>query len=153
MIKKLVAILLFVSPSLVFSVDNKSLRMSKEILGNQYLPQEFMVYVHDYHASTSPQPGDRYVILPTNNYYLMNPGCYVLCLDPKQGVYETEHGYFVAGQFRIPGMYNKAKCVPNNFITHEKMPEEKLKSVCNELFEACHGQCSIDYETGQWFDE
>lgn len=123
-----------------------------DLPSHQYLPENFQVYIHDHEASVTAKPGDSYVVIPTNNHYHITPGCYVLCFDKHQGVYETKDHNFVVGQYRIPGSYRKNLCIPGSFMADSKTPEVRLNQICNQMFSQCDGQCEVNYQTGQWFD-
>ena len=113
----------------------------------QTLPENFQVYVLNHHASTTPKYGSESIIIPTNNEYRHNPGCYMVCYHPGSGLYAPNNdNHFVVGQVRIAGLYNKrGMCQP----LHGELFD---KSLCAQFFSVCQeNSCWADGNSGAWY--
>jgi len=112
----------------------------------QSLPENFQVYVLNHQASTTPKYGSEPIIIPTNNDYRHNPGCYMVCYHRGAGLYSPNNDdVFVVGQVRIAGLYDKKGiCQP----LHGKAYDESL---CTQLFAACQHECWAGGDSGGWY--
>jgi hypothetical protein len=119
--------------------------------GAQYLPQDFQVYVHQGVASTTPLPGDTSVQLPVVNDYKINPGCYIVCYQENEGVFEVSAAQYAVGLIRVPGKYIDDQCFAHNYRGRADVSDEKLVRLCNRLFPVCDAACWAGFDTAGFF--
>lgn len=113
----------------------------------QTLPENFEVYVLNQHASTTPTYGSKPIIIPTNNAYRHNPGCYMLCYHREVGLYSPNNNdMFVVGQVRIAGLYDKKGiCQPLHHQPYDS-------ALCVQYFSVCEkNTCWADGDSGGWY--
>lgn len=113
----------------------------------QTLPENFEVYVLNHQASTMPKYGSQSIIIPTNNEYHHNPGCYMVCYHRGAGLYSPGNDdVFVVGQVRISGLYDKKG------ICQPLRGEPYDQALCMQFFEVCQGNsCWAGGDSGGWY--
>ncbi len=120
----------------------------------QSLPDQFHVYLQKNQASTAPKYGSEAIIIPTNNDYDHNPGCYIVCYRHQKGLYSpTMKNIFVVGQVRISGLYNKQGiCEPLHQEQLDISQEKQFSSLCSQYFSACKkDSCWAGGDSGGWY--
>ena len=120
----------------------------------QILQKHFLVYIRNSQVANSPSPGALEYLLPTNNQYANNPGCYIACYRKNKGVYSPSYGTYVVGQIRIQGLYNKQSnlCQPLMKEKFDFSHSEKYNKLCNHDFPACEKtQCWAGGDTIGWY--
>jgi hypothetical protein len=119
------------------------------------LPTNFPVYTNGTVVINHPYPGFTKVILPTNNDYKGQPGCYVACYSHSgtKGIYAVSKNIFMNGQVRVPGTYNMNRaCIPTGYENKDISAEESFKTLCATKIRTCRkDQCWAGGDTGGWF--
>ena len=122
---------------------------------NETLPSPYPVYVHGNAVINHPVPGFKKKLVPTNNKYKKNPGCYVVCFSHGLGVYPVGGGISVVGQIRVPGVYDQDRtCVPQGYKGKDLTASSHFRHLCDKNFQVCADTkegCWADGDTGGWF--
>jgi hypothetical protein len=117
------------------------------------LPDDFPVYTKDIIVTNHPAQGFEKKVLPTNNDYKNNPGCYIACYsrDKSSGIYTLGDNIYVNGQVRVAGMYKGRMCVPTGYETKNISTEASFKVQCARISTCSNNQCWASGDTGGWF--
>lgn len=116
------------------------------------LPNQFPVYTNGKIAINHPMPGFTKKLIPTNNAYTGNPGCYIACYShiATQAIYAVGTNIYMIGQVRVPGTYVNRSCVPRNYQGQDISGLSQFKELCNTRIKACQ-DCWAGGDTGGWF--
>lgn len=133
------------------STDSAKLKPVKGML-----PDEFKVYHSEkVGLSTKPFKGGQEKIIPTNNEYREQPGCYLACYskNPKEAAYHVIDDTYMMGQIRVKGRYTNGMCVPTGYESKDARHSKDLMEQCEKAFpDKCTGaSCWIETRTGNWF--
>ena len=102
------------------------------------LPNKYPVFTHENTVINHPYPGFERKILPVNNDYTGNPGCYLACYSHNpQAVYSVTSTIFVEGMVRVEGSYNGTNCEPSSFKGIDISASQKYKDLCNAKLPSC----------------
>jgi hypothetical protein len=123
------------------------------------LPDQFPVYVLGTTVSRLPPPGPfpgfTQKILPTDNTYKGNPGCYIICYshDENGSIYPISEHIFVMGQIRILGQYQQRICVPKGYEHSNISTLKNFNKLCALKIASCQkNNCWTGGDTGGWFN-
>jgi hypothetical protein len=117
------------------------------------LPNDYPVYTNGSVTINNPAPGFDQKMLPTNNDYTANPGCYVACYSRTQesSVYAATRDIFVNGQVRVPGTYEGRICKPTGYEAADLSRESHFADVCAKISTCKDKKCWAGGDTGGWF--
>lgn len=117
------------------------------------LPDDFSIYTKDTIVINHPESGFEKKVLPTNNDYKNNPGCYIACYsrDKSNGIYSVGDNIYVHGQVRVAGTYKGRMCVPTGYETKDISTEDSFKVQCAKISTCSNNQCWAGGDTGGWF--
>ena len=117
------------------------------------LASPFPVYVKDHVVINHPNPGFEKKLLPTDNTYGLNPGCYIICYsrDSQGSVYGIGNGMYVKGMIRVGGLYIKRICHPAGYIYKDISAESYFKNLCRKRIASCGNSCWAGGDSGGWF--
>ncbi len=149
MLQKLLISSLALSFALSYSLATKAYEQPEYLL-----PENFTVYVKDNIVINHPAKGFEPRILPTNNEYLANPGCYIACYShiANNSVYGVSDHIYVNGQIRVNGAYQNRICKPTGFEYSDISTEQSFKDLCNTKIATCNDRsCWAGGDTGGWF--
>jgi hypothetical protein len=119
------------------------------------LPDQFKVYYNDKMGfSTKSFKGSQEKIIPTNNEYREQPGCYLACVSKssKDAAFHVLDNVYMMGQMRVKGRYMNGMCIPAGYESKDARNSKELKDQCQKAFpEKCDkGSCFIETRTGSW---
>ncbi len=120
---------------------------------NTLLPTPYPVYViKDAGVVNHFYPGATQVLLPTDNTYTGNPGCYIACYSHSPGLYMVSPTISVMGQIRVRGKYMIRICKPEGYQNMDISKSDQLKGLCAEKIKGCSNNlCWAGGDTGGWF--
>jgi hypothetical protein len=124
----------------------------KDTANPTILPNPFPVYTDGRSVINHPYPGFTQKLLPTNNEYRKNPGCYVVCYSRQANgaIYSVGDNIFVKGQVRVPGVYANRMCVPIHYEGKNISALSEFKNLCNRKIKSCQ-DCWAGGDSGGWF--
>ncbi|RUR02812.1 hypothetical protein ELY11_00165 [Legionella septentrionalis] len=135
-------LLSFLLPSLACSMDANT----------TLLPEPFPVYFSQTGVANQFYPGMQQVLLPTDNTYKGNPGCYILCYTRHKGLYPVSPGIYATGQIRVKGTYVGRLCRPHGYERKDISNETFFKQLCKKKIPTCRNLiCWAGGDSGGWF--
>lgn len=113
----------------------------------------------DGRISSEPTWPGKPVLLPFDNMYHGEPGCYLACYTRKKsmGLYHAGNGYYTVGMIRVPGAYDARYCLPRHLsrtaIKNGHLPKSYQSLCANSFKKACGGanSCVVGPDTGGFF--
>jgi hypothetical protein len=117
------------------------------------LPSPYPVYTYgEFGVANNPEVGGARKFIPTDNGYILYPGCYIACYSHKPGVYPVGPDIFVLGQIRVAGMYKGRICIPEGYKDKDISAAPVFKTLCSTKIPSCMGiECWAGGDTGGWF--
>ncbi len=108
------------------------------------LPNPLPVYISGSTRVLTPALGFTKKLLPIDNTYTGNPGCYIVCYshDKDKSVYAVGGDVYVVGQIRVAGTKKFDSCEPQLAAGQVVSTVQAFKDLCNHTFStACGNQC------------
>lgn len=127
-----------------------------ETPNKEMLPEDMKVYYKENMISRAQFKGGNAKLIPVNNEYKENPGCYLACFSRNKShhaVYHISDNIYMMGQFRVPGHYTNGFCLPKGYDFKDVRKSNEFKERCEKVFpEKCQkGSCWANANTSYWF--
>jgi hypothetical protein len=112
---------------------------------SRLLPNPYPVYTKDNVVVNHPAPEFIEKLLPVDNSYDQDPGCYIACYSHSpEGVYPISSTIFVEGLVRVKGKYDFKTCNADDY--QGSNAHQKLVDLCNHSIFNCK---KTELETGE----